>query len=41
MRCRGFTSTTTDAALSLLVLGAWAIVVTTAAIYVFTRSAVT
>ena len=37
----GFTSTTTDAALSLLVLGAWAIVATAAAIYVFTRSAVT
>jgi hypothetical protein len=37
----GFTSTTTDAALSLLVLGAWAIVVTAAAIRVFTRSAVT
>jgi ABC-2 type transporter len=36
----GFTSTTADAALSLLVLGAWAIVVT-AAIHVFTRSAVT
>jgi len=37
----GFTSATTDAALSLLVLGAWAIVVTAAAIRVFTRSAVT
>jgi hypothetical protein len=37
----GFTSTTADAALSLLVLGAWAIVVTAAAIHVFTRSAVT
>ena len=37
----GFTSTTTDAALSLLVLGAWAVVVTAAAIHVFTRSAVT
>jgi hypothetical protein len=32
---------TTDAALSLLVLGAWAIAVTAAAIRVFTRSAVT
>ena len=38
---RGFTSATTDAALSLLVLGAWAIAVTAAAIHVFTRSAVT
>jgi ABC-2 type transport system permease protein len=37
----GFTSTTTDAALSLLVLAAWAALITAAAIRVFSRSAVT
>jgi ABC-type Na+ efflux pump permease subunit len=36
----GMTSTTTDAALSLLVLAGWAILITAAAIRVFTRSAV-
>jgi ABC-type polysaccharide/polyol phosphate export permease len=36
----GMTSTTTDAALSLLVLASWAILITAAAIRVFTRSAV-
>jgi ABC-type Na+ efflux pump permease subunit len=36
----GVTSTTTDAALSLLVLAGWAILITAAAIRVFTRSAV-
>jgi ABC-2 type transport system permease protein len=36
----GITSTTTDAALSLLVLAGWAILITAAAIRVFTRSAV-
>src|SRR5438876_1091578 len=36
----GITSTTTDAALSLLVLAGWATLITAAAIRVFTRSAV-
>ena len=36
----GMASTTTDAALSLLVLAGWAILITVAAIRVFTRSAV-
>ena len=36
----GMTSTTTDAALSLLVLAGWAMLITAAAIHVFTRSAV-
>jgi ABC-type uncharacterized transport system permease subunit len=36
----GMTSTTTDAALSLLVLAGWAILITAAAIRVFTRAAV-
>jgi len=36
----GITSTTTDAALSLLVLASWATLITAAAIRVFTRSAV-
>jgi hypothetical protein len=36
----GLTSTTTDAALSLLVMAGWAILITAAAIRVFTRSAV-
>jgi ABC-2 type transport system permease protein len=36
----GFTSTTTNAAISLLVLAAWATIITAAAIRVFTRSAV-
>src|SRR5512142_156431 len=36
----GMTSTTTDAALSLLVLAGWAILITAAAIRAFTRSAV-
>ena len=36
----GMTSTTTDAALSLLVLAGWAILITAVAIRVFTRSAV-
>jgi ABC-2 type transport system permease protein len=36
----GFTSTTTDAALSLLVLAAWAALITAASIRIFTRSAV-
>jgi ABC-type polysaccharide/polyol phosphate export permease len=36
----GMASTTTDAALSLLVLAGWAILITAAAIRVFTRSAV-
>jgi len=36
-----FTSTTTDAALSLLVLAAWAALIAAAAIRVCTRSAVT
>ena len=35
------TSTTTDAALSLLILAGWAMPITAAAIRVFTRSAVT
>ena len=37
----GMTSTTTDAALSLLILAGWAMLITAAAIRVFTRSAVT
>src|SRR6266480_2916835 len=37
----GITSTTTDAALSLLVLASWATLITAAAIRVFTHSAVT
>ena len=37
----GFASTTTDAALSLLVLAVWAAVITAASIRVFTHSAVT
>jgi hypothetical protein len=37
----GLTSTTTDAAPSLLVLAGWATLITAAAIRVFTRSAVT
>jgi hypothetical protein len=36
----GITSTTTDAALSLLVLAGWATLSTAAAIRIFTRSAV-
>ena len=36
----GMTSTTADAALSLLVLAGWAILITAVAIRVFTRSAV-
>jgi hypothetical protein len=36
----GMTSTTTEAALSLLVLAGWAVVAMTAAIGVFKRSAV-
>ena len=36
----GMASTTTDAAMSLLVLGAWAILITAAAIRIFQRSAV-
>ncbi|HJY96823.1 MAG TPA: hypothetical protein VJ371_17860, partial [Streptosporangiaceae bacterium] len=36
----GMTSTTTDAALSLLVLVGWAMLITAVAIRVFTRSAV-
>jgi ABC-type polysaccharide/polyol phosphate export permease len=36
----GLASTTTDAALSLLVLAGWAILITASAIRVFTRSAV-
>jgi ABC-2 type transport system permease protein len=37
----GFTSTTTDATLSMLVLAAWAALITAASIRIFTRSAVT
>ena len=36
----GLTSTTADAALSLLVLAGWAVLITAAAIRVFNRSAV-
>jgi hypothetical protein len=36
----GMSSTTTDAALSVLVLAGWAILIAAAAIRVFTRSAV-